>query len=57
MTVSYQYSGEWRWTIVVDATDTSALVLAMDNTIPESAATESMAAGSHSATLATMSRS
>lgn len=57
MAVGYQYSGEWRWKIVVDATDTNALVLRMDNTIPESAATESMAAGSYSAMMATMSRS
>ncbi|WP_354702421.1 hypothetical protein DSM112329_02779 [Paraconexibacter sp. AEG42_29] len=56
LSVGYDYSGDWRWTITLDASRADVLALTMENTIPESEATESMAAGSYPAMAATLAR-
>ena len=54
--VSYKYAGEWRWQISVDATNTDSLRLRMENIVPQSAATEAVAAGPYEAMLTALSR-
>lgn len=56
LVVSYAYGGEWRWQISVDATSADALRLRMDNIVPESAATETVAAGAYPAMLTDLRR-
>jgi hypothetical protein len=55
-TVGYTYGGDWRWNIVVDASDADRLTLRMDNVIPASAANADLAAGPYPAMLAELTR-
>ena len=52
--LSYEYGGDWRWQISIDATDPEALALQMDNVVPASVAGDS--AGPYPAMVATFSR-
>jgi hypothetical protein len=54
--VSYEYGGEWRWQIIVDATIPDSLTITMENVVPESAATDTVAAGAYVAMLADLRR-
>lgn len=54
--VSYEYGGGWRWQISVDATNTDSLRLRMENIVPQSAATDAVAAGPYEAMLTTLRR-
>ena len=36
-TVGYEYAGDWRWEIIIDASAADALALRMDNIVPASA--------------------
>ena len=45
--LTYVYADDWHWQITVDATEPDALRLRMSNVVPESAATDDMAAGSY----------
>lgn len=56
ITVSYEYAGDWRWQITVDATDAELLGLRMDNVVPESAATDGVAAGPYPAMVTDLRR-
>lgn len=56
LVVSYEYGGEWRWQISVDATNADSLMLRMENIVPESAATEAGAAGAYAAMLTNLRR-
>lgn len=56
LVVSYEYGGEWRWQISVDATNTDSLRLRMENIVPQSAATEAVAAGPYEAMLTALRR-
>lgn len=54
--VSYAYGGDWRWQITVDATDPEVLTMRMDNIVPQSAATEEVAAGAYAAMVTELRR-
>lgn len=56
LVMSYEYGGDWRWQISVDATNADSLNLRMENVVPESAATEADAAGAYTAMLADLRR-
>ncbi|MGH3306078.1 MAG: hypothetical protein ACRDOX_00200 [Nocardioides sp.] len=56
LSVSYEYGGEWRWQISIDATHAASLMIRMDNIVPESAATEAVAAGAYPAMLTDLRR-
>ena len=56
LVVSYAYGGDWRWEIVVDATDPQVMALRMNNIVPESAATEAIGAGAYAAMVAELRR-
>jgi hypothetical protein len=56
VTVAYTYAGDWRWELAVDASAPDVLVLTMRNVIPESAATDAMAAGPYAAMVAPLVR-
>lgn len=56
LTVAYAYGGDWRWEVVVDASEPDALLLEMRNVIPVSAATDTMAAGPYAAMTAPLRR-
>ncbi|MBF6618782.1 MAG: hypothetical protein ITG02_00945 [Patulibacter sp.] len=57
VTAGYEYSGGWRWEIVVDAAVADRLTVTMRNVIPESAATDAMSAGPYDAMRAVLGRS
>ena len=57
VTVGYDYSGEWRWEIVVDVAELDRLTVTMNNVIPDSAATAEMPAGPYAAMRAVLGRS
>lgn len=57
VTVGYEYSGGWRWEIVVDTAVADRLALTMRNVIPDSAATAEMPAGPYAAMRAVLRRS
>jgi hypothetical protein len=52
--LSYEYGGDWRWQISIDATDPEALALQMDNVVPASVAGDG--AGPYPAMVARFSR-
>ena len=54
--VSYAYGGDWQWQITVDATNADLLALRMDNVVPQSAATEAVAAGAYPAMVTELRR-
>ena len=54
--VSYAYGGDWRWQIIVDATDPEVLALRMDNIVPESAAADGVVAGPYPAMVTDLRR-
>ena len=54
--VSYAYGGDWQWRITVDAVSADVLVLRMDNVVPQSAATEAVAAGAYPAMVTELRR-
>src|SRR5690554_1268207 len=54
--VGYEYEAGWRWRIIVDLSDETALLLRMDNVIPESAGTNEFSGGAYPAMLATFAR-
>jgi hypothetical protein len=54
--LSYEFGGDWQWRITVDATDPDALVFRMENIVPESAATEAIAAGAYAAMVTDLRR-
>ena len=56
LVVSYEYGGEWRWQIIVDATNPDSLRLSMENVVPEAAATDTVAPGPYVAMLADLRR-
>ena len=56
LVVSYEYGGGWRWQIIVDATIPDSLKLSMENVVPESAATDTVAPGAYVAMLADLRR-
>lgn len=56
LVVSYEYGGEWRWQIIVDATIPDSLTLTMENVVPESAATDTVGPGAYVAMLADLRR-
>ena len=56
LVVSYEYGGDWRWQITVDATDPEVLTLRMDNIVPQSAAGEGGFAGAYSAMVTELRR-
>lgn len=56
LVVSYEYGGEWLWQITVDATKPDSLTLGMENVVPESAATDAIAAGAYVAMLTDLRR-
>lgn len=45
--LSYVYAAEWQWRITCDATEPGALRLRMANVVPESGATDDLAAGGY----------
>jgi len=57
VTLDYTYAGDWRWTIVLDASDPTRLALRMDNTVPESAAPQGFPPGTYWAMKAELERS
>lgn len=57
VTVGYDYSGEWRWEVVLDFAAADRLTVTMNNVIPASAATAEMTAGPYAAMRAVMRRS
>ena len=56
LVVSYEYGGEWRWQIIVDATIPDSLTITMENVVPESAATDTVGPGAYVAMLADLRR-
>lgn len=56
LVVSYEYGGEWRWQISVDATNADSLILRMENVVPDCAATEAYAAGAYATMLTDLRR-
>ncbi len=56
ITVGYDYSGEWRWEIVVELSAEDQVVLTMNNVVPESAATAEISAGLYAAMRAVLTR-
>lgn len=55
-TVGYNYSGAWRWEIVIDLANPELLTLTMNNVIPAAEATDELAAGAYAAMRAELRR-
>ena len=56
VTLVYNYGGDWRWEVIVDASAPDQVVLTMNNVIPESAATAEISAGAYAAMRAELRR-
>lgn len=56
LVLGYEYGGDWRWQIIVDATIPDSLTLSMENVVPEAAATDTVAPGAYVAMLADLRR-
>jgi hypothetical protein len=56
VTLGYGYAGDWRWEVVIDASDPGRLRIRMDNVVPESAAAQGYPPGTYWAMQAELSR-
>lgn len=49
LSVGYEYAGDWRWRVTIDATSADALRIHMDNIVPASAAVDGQPPGAYAA--------